>query len=587
MLAVVASACLGLTLACTATQAQPQATGAPADLLIVNGKVVTVDARSTIAQAIAVRGGRIAVVGTDAEVKRLGGPGTRVIDARARTVIPGLIDTHVHALGAAPVEAVRAFRTLATIAEVQAWLRDVAQRTPAPAWVWSTRVYPTRLREGRFPTREELDAAVPDRPAVVDGAYAFVLNTPALAAAGITAPPSRAGVGAPGTTPDPPGAVIVRGPDGAPTGLLRNASSMLARFRPAAPESPPLDQIERLHRAYLATGITSIVERGGSAGGLRTYEALKAAGRLRVRSTITLMLPTGLRAEQAEAAVAAIGVAPRAGDEWLKAGPLKIVVDGGILLGTSYMRAPYPAGSRALYGTQPPGYRGVLSTSADAIRAVMIAGHAGGWQMSAHVTGDAGVDAVLDGFEAAQRARPRPDARHTLIHAYFPNPDTARRAAALGVLVDTQPAWFYKDGDALAGALGVGGLAHFLGLRTWRDAGVRVAINTDHMFGADRDSAMNPFNPFLTMATAVTRRTESGQVIGAGEAVTREEALRMMTIDAAAFTFDEGSRGSIEVGKLADLAILSDDLFTVADDRIRTITADVTIVGGTVAHERR
>ena len=296
---------------------------------------------------------------------------------------------------------------------------------------------------------------------------------------------------------------------------------MLARFRPAVPDAAPLDQIEALHRAYLATGITSIVERGGSVAGYRAYERLRSGGRLHIRSTITLMLPTGLRAEQADAAVAAIALAPRAGDDWLKVGPLKITVDGGILLGTSYMRAPYPASSRALYGEQPPSYRGVLSTSAEAIRAVMIAGHARGWQMSAHVTGDAGVDAVLDGFEAAQRAQPRADARHTLIHAYFPNPDTARRVAALGVLVDTQPAWFYKDADALVGALGVGGLAHFIGLRTWREAGVRVAINTDHMFGADRDSAMNPFNPFLTMATAVTRRTESGQVIGAGEAVTR------------------------------------------------------------------
>ncbi|AMY08621.1 N-substituted formamide deformylase precursor [Luteitalea pratensis] len=576
-LAVIAYVCLAMTVACTATQAQPRPAAAdgPADLLVVHGKVVTVDARFTIAEAVAVRNGRIVDVGTDAHVRRLAGQATRVIDARGRTVIPGLIDSHVHAIGAAPVEAITPFRTLASISEVQAWLRDVARRTPAPSWVWSTRVYPTRLREGRFPTRLELDVAVPDRPAVVDGAYAFVLNTQALAAAGVTA-----------DTPDPPGAVIVRGPDGTPTGLLRNAGSMLARFRPAAPASLPLDQIERLHRAYLATGITSIVERGGSVGGFRTYEALKAAARLRIRSTITLMLPTGLRAEQAEAAVAAIDLAPRAGDDWLKVGPLKITVDGGILLGTSYMRTPYPASSRALYGDQPSSYRGVLSTSAEAIRAVMIAGHARGWQMSAHVTGDAGVDAVLDGFEAAQRAMPRADARHTLIHAYFPNPETARRVAALGVQVDTQPAWFYKDADALVGALGVPGLAHFIGLRTWRDAGVRVAINTDHMFGADRDSAMNPFNPFLTMATAVTRRTESGRVIGAGEAVTREGALRMMTIDAAAMTFDEGSRGSIEVGKLADLAILSEDLLTCPDDRIRAITADITIIGGVIAHQR-
>jgi predicted amidohydrolase YtcJ len=233
---------------------------------------------------------------------------------------------------------------------------------------------------------------------------------------------------------------------------------------------------------------------------------------------------------------------------------------------------------------QPEGYRGVLSTNTEAIRAVMIAGHTRGWQMSAHVTGDAGVDAVLDGFEAAQRAHPRPDARHTLIHAYFPNPETARRAAALGVLVDTQPAWLYKDADALVKALGSQRLAHFIGLRTWRDAGVRVAINTDHMFGADRDSAMNPFNPFLTMSTAVSRRAESGRVVGAAESVTREQALRMMTIDAAALTFDEGNRGSLEVGKLADLAILSDDPLTCPDERLRSITADVTIVGGRVAH---
>ena len=169
--AVIAYVCLAMTVACTATQAQPQpaATDGPADLLVVHGKVVTVDARFTIAEAVAVRNGRIVDVGTDAHVRRLSGQATRVIDARGRTVIPGLIDSHVHALGAAPVEAITPFRTLASISEVQAWLRDVARRTPAPSWVWSTRVYPTRLREGRFPTRLELDVAVPDRPPPPDG----------------------------------------------------------------------------------------------------------------------------------------------------------------------------------------------------------------------------------------------------------------------------------------------------------------------------------------------------------------------------------------------------------------------------------
>jgi predicted amidohydrolase YtcJ len=265
---------------------------------------------------------------------------------------------------------------------------------------------------------------------------------------------------------------------------------------------------------------------------------------------------------------------------------LKLTVDGGILLGTSYMREPYGASSRSLYGDQGAGYRGFLSASVEAIRAVMTAGHARGWQMSAHVTGDAGVDAVLDAFEAAQRAHPRSDARHTLIHAYFPTAAVARRVADLGVLVDTQPAWFYEDADALVPALGAPRLEHFIGLRTWRAAGVRVAINTDHMFGADRDTAMNPFNPFLTMYVAVSRRTKGGAVLGAAEAVSREDALRMMTIDAATLSFDEGTRGSIEVGKLADLVMLSDDLLTCPEERIPQIRADLTVVGGAVAFQR-
>ena len=552
-------------------RAQP----APADLVVLGGRILTLDPSSRIAEAVAVRGGVIVAVGDDAAVRPLVGAQTRVIEARGRTVVPGLIDSHVHTLMAAPVEAVTRFSTLSSVDEIQAWVRQQAARTPAPAWVWTTRVFPTRVREGRFPTREELDAAAPGRAVVVDGGYAFVLSSAALAAAGITA-----------QTPDPQGAAIVRGAGGVPTGLLRNAAGMLARFRPAAAPAVPLEQIEAIHRSYLATGITSIVERGGSVEGYRTYESLKAAGRLRVRTTMTLQLPTGLAAADAARLIDAIPLKPREGDDRLRVGPLKIAVDGGILLGTSYMREPFGPASRALYGDQGDAYRGFLTTTPEAIRAVMVEGQQRGWQMTAHVTGDAGVDVVLDAFEAAQQAHPREDARQTLIHAYFPTPDVARRAAALGVYVDTQPAWFYKDADTLLRALGPARLQHFIGLRTWRDAGAHVVINTDHRFGIDRDTAMNPFNPFLTIATATGRRTERGQVIGPDEAVTREQALRMMTIEAAALTFDEKTRGSLEVGKAGDLAVLSDDVLAAPEARLRRITSEVTVVGGVVAHER-
>ena len=173
-----------------------------------------------------------------------------------------------------------------------------------------------------------------------------------------------------------------------------------------------------------------------------------------------------------------------------------------------------------------------------------------------------------------------------MLHAYFVDAATAARAARLHVLVDTQPAWYYKDADALSDALGRARLAGFIGLRTWRRAGVDVAINTDHMFGLDPNEALNPFNPFLTIYTATTRRTESGRVVSEAEAVSREEALRMMTSAAARFSFDEKNRGTIEPGKLGDFVVLDDHLLTCPAERLRSIRADLTIVGGRVAFER-
>jgi predicted amidohydrolase YtcJ len=212
-------------------------------------------------------------------------------------------------------------------------------------------------------------------------------------------------------------------------------------------------------------------------------------------------------------------------------------------------------------------------------------GHRLGWPMVAHVTGDAGVDVVLDAFEAADADRSIRDRRFTLIHAYFPTPEVARRAARLGVAVDTQPAWYYKDADALRPALGEERLRPFIGLGEWLRGGATVAINTDHMFGVDPDTSLNPYNPFLTMYVAVTRRTQSGQVIGPEQAVSREDALKMMTINAAWLSFEERRKGSIEAGKLGDLAVLSDDFLGCPPERIKDIRAVVTVLGGKVVHE--
>jgi predicted amidohydrolase YtcJ len=551
-----------------------QASVSPADLVLLDGRILTVDQRFSTASALAVREGRFAAVGSNDEIRRHIGSATRVIQGRGRTVLPGIIDTHVHAFDVAAAEAVQPFRSLSSVPELQDWIRKEAARRPRGTWIWTPRTYPTRLREHRFPTRRELDAAATTHPVVVDCAYAFSLNSAALEAAGITR-----------DTPQPTGGSIVKDASGEPTGVLRNAGGLLARFGYKT-GAPPLDALEQVHGQYLAAGITSIIERGATLEGYQTYRTLHAARRLLVRSTVTIRVPRAGDSTAIERFIDGLPVAFGEGDEWLKAGPLKLVADGGILIGTSFMRAPYGRGARELYALDNPEDRGFLTLTPEQISNAVAIIHRRGWQMVAHVTGDAGVDAVLDAIEAAQKQFPGSDRRHTLIHAYFVHPETAARAARLGVLVDTQPAWYYKDADALATGLGRNRLVHFIGLQTWRAARVDVAINTDHMLGLDRNEALNPFNPFLTIYAATTRKTESGQVVSGDEAVSREEALRMMTSAAARFSFDEKDRGSIETGKFGDFVILDDHFMTVSAERLRTLQPDMTVIGGRVAFDR-
>jgi predicted amidohydrolase YtcJ len=570
--------CLAIALAGTQPVQAAQPPEPAADLVVLNAQLLTVDKDFHKAEAAAIRGGVFVRVGTNDQIRPLVGPKTRVIDAKGKTVIPGLIDSHVHALMVASAEADEPFRELKRVAELQAWVKEKASRTPDGGWIWTPRTYPPRIQERRFPTRAELDAADSRHPVVVDGAYALMLNSRALEAAGITK-----------DTPVPQGGAIVKDATGEPTGLLRNAGSLIARFQPGTRDDRgagvPLAALEEVHRRYNQVGITSVGERGAGLEGLRAYRELETEGRLHVRASVTLRLAWDGTAEGAERSIRTLPVRFGEGDDRVKVGPLKVVVDGGILLGTAAMRMPYGPGARALYGFEDPGYRGALTLSPGQIKDAIRAGHRLGWQMCSHVTGDAGVDAVLDAVEAADADFPIGGRRYTLIHAYFPDAATAARAARLGVCVDTQPAWYYKDADVLADALGAERLASFIGLSTWTKAGVTVALNTDHMFGLDPDASLNPFDPFLTLCAAVTRRTQSGRVIGPEHAVSREQALRMMTIDAAYLSFDETRKGSIETGKLGDLAVLSDDYLACPPERIRDIRVVATVVGGEVVYE--
>jgi predicted amidohydrolase YtcJ len=551
-----------------------------ADLVVVNGKILTVDASFRVVSAVAIKDGVFAAIGSDAEIRRHVGTVTRVLDAGGRTVVPGLIESHVHATGAARGEALQPFAQLHSIGEIQAWLRRKVQEAKPGSWLQLPRVDATRVRERRIPTSAEMDAAAPDHPAIFTWQYAnrqvLVLNRAAIRASNLAA-----------QTSPPSGTKIHLGPDGQPTGVVENGGALFTKFLSrSAPEEQYLDSLARLLRRYNELGITSIVERTPRLENYRTFRKLQAEGRLPLRVTVTAGIATDGSVPATEKAIRALPHRPGEGDDWVRVGPLKFSVDGGLLYGTAYLREPYGEMAFKLYGFSDPAYRGDLRVSPDKIRNIIGAGHRLGWQMSTHVTGDAGVDAVLDAIESISRETPMSARRFNLLHAYFSDPATAQRAARLGVAVDTQPAWYYKDADALAEALGPRRMTNFIGVRTWREGGVKVALNSDHMQGFDPDTSLNPFNPYLAFAVAVTRRTEGGQLFGPGERVTREAALRMLTIDAAWLTFDEPRRGSIEVGKLGDLAILTDHILTCPEDRLRAIRARVTVVGGRIVHEQ-
>ncbi len=552
----------------------------PADLVVVNGAVWTGDVKSPTAEALAIRDGVFVRVGSNADVRKLVGERTRVIDAGAKRVVPGLIESHVHATGAARGEVIQPFVQLGSVAEMQDWVRKQAASVPEGSWIQLPRADLTRIRERRLPTREELDQAAPKHPVLFNWQYARrqiqILNTEALRVAGITR-----------DTPDPPGGKIFKGSDGEPTGRLEDAGVLVSKHLPARQVSDEeyLRSLETLLHRYNAIGITSIFERNSNVDGFRAYEALKKQGRLPVRVTVTIGLQSDGTVEGTEKFIKALPFRFGDGDEWVRVGPLKIGVDGGILYGTAYMRDPYGPKAASFYGFADADYRGTLSLTPDKVKNMIRTGHKLGWQMSSHVTGDAGVDVVLDAVEAANGDQPIRDRRYTLIHAYFPRPDAIRRAAALGVCVDTQPAWYYKDGDALAPVLGEDRMSVFIGVADWLRGGVKTAINSDHMNGFDPNTSLNPYNPFLAMGTAVTRKTEQGQVFGSQQRISRETALRLVTSDAAYLSFDESRKGSIEVGKLGDLAVLEQDLLTCDPDHIKNIRVALTVVGGKVVYQ--
>jgi hypothetical protein len=542
----------------------PSSAADPADLLLLGGKVLTVDGKNRVVEAVAIRDGKIVAVGSNADVRKHAGRATREFDLQGRTVIPGIIATHCHAIGVGrDFLETGAYDELTSIAEVQEWIRRQAKYTAADRWIRVPRADITRLKERRLPTPAELDAACTSHPVLFNAARKNVLNSAGFRLAGVEP-----------ETQSIPGGKVVRDADGRPL-FIAGGDAHLRQFFPGSEltDEETLSALRDVLWHYNRVGITSIFERATNREGYDLYRTLKDRGELSVRTTATIRQQFR-NGEQVEKFTQELGLKTGDGDDWLRVGPLKITLDGGIHWGTTFLREPY--GKKridfyALNGLQEESWHGDVYYTAEQMTDIFKTGHRLGWQMCCHVTGDAGVDRVLDALEAANRDVPLADRRFTLVHAYCPVADAIARAKALGVCVDTQAPLYYKDGDAIAEVYGPAWAERFLGLKDWVRGGIPVAINGDHMIGLDPDKSMNAYNPFLWLWVAVARTTRGGNTYGPEQKLSRLEALRLVTVNGAYLSFDEDKKGSLEPGKFADLAILDRDYLSCPEEEIRLI----------------
>ncbi|HTS31758.1 MAG TPA: amidohydrolase [Bryobacteraceae bacterium] len=529
------------------------------DAVYWNGKIITVDPRFSTAEAIAIRGGRFTAVGKNEDIRRLAGTATRVVDLHGKTVVPGLEDSHLHGAGGGPGVDLSDTRSLA---DVYARIRERVQHSkPGDVIVSNSDWHEAQLKEQRLPLRRDLDPVSPENPVVlVRGGHEFILNSAALAKWHIEK-----------ATASPEGGQISRYPDGEPNGeLIDRARTLVALPQNRLTPDQQIESWSRQFRKLHAAGLTSIRQPGISLDQYHLFQEMKRRGLLTMRITALLSAPPNPDAAKVRAFLENSGVRPDEGDEWLKIGGMKLIVDGGFEGG--WMREPY----QEPYGKDGT-FRGLNLMPRERYTEIVKELNRLGWRVGTHAVGDAAIDEVLAAYEAANREKPIQGKRWAIEHGFLPREEHFARIKALGAFVTVQN-HLYLAGPSLVHYWGAARAARVTPVRAYLDHGVDVAAGTD--------APVVPFPPLWTMYHFVTRGTISGGVLGPDQKITREEALRIATIGNARLTFDEQIKGSIEPGKLADFVVLDEDILTADPKRIEQMKILMTVVGGNAVFTR-
>ena len=530
------------------------AAAAPADLIIGDAHIVTVDPAFSTARAAAIRAGRFVAVGSEAEVMKAAGPDTRVVDLHGKTVLPGLNDTHVHLTAGEDLPLQVDLTHIASIKQIQAAIAARAKLVKPGDWIVGTRGWwEYQLAEGRLPTRADLDAAAPDNPVAIPGPHYMIVNSRALALAGVTK-----------ETADPQGGQIYKDARGEPTGLLMdNAGRFVRPLLPKPSEADKEAGMRRVLALVNSHGLTSAGDPSGSAEDAALFRKLRDNGHLTVRVDFAYDIDPAQPLDKAEAELKALPKPGSDGDGMFRSDEIgETGLDGAEL--TALLEHDYP---------DKPGYRGLQKVPTDQFEkfAALVARY--GYRLRPHAVGDAAIDEALDAFEYANRQTPIMKRRWMIDHAFLLGPQHYDRVKALGLIINSQYMHNYELGKLI--------------LKAWKrplaDRSEPYAewLKNGIMFAGGSDGPISYYaEPLLEIYGEVTRGTQWGGKLGPDQGISRADAIRSVTINGAYTTFEEAVKGSIEPGKYADFVVLSKDIMRIPAEQIRTTKVLATVLGG-------
>ncbi|MDB5392244.1 MAG: Exoenzyme regulatory protein AepA precursor [Planctomycetaceae bacterium] len=548
------------------------------DLIVHHGKIVTVDTQFQLAEAFAVRDGRIVSVGKNDEVLKLAGEKTQLLDVGGKTVIPGLCDSHVHPIPAAMHEFDHPIPEMDTVADVLQYIGKRAEVLEDGDWIVVSQVFITRLRDQRYPTKKELDSVAPKNPVLFSTGPDASCNSLALQLSGIDKNFE--------IKDGQSGQIEKDSVTGEPTGILRNASRFVKTKSKSkkANADEKAAQLKKLLGDYNSVGLTSLADRNANDDSIATYQKLKEKGDLTCRVFLSYAVNGQAPRKDIEAQILKGSTHPlHKYDSMLWLRGVKVFLDGGMLTGSAFMNQPW--GKSAIYSITDPEYRGLkFIQQAELVHMARFALKAE-LQFTAHSVGDGAIEALADAYAEINKDFPVAVHRPCITHCNFMSLKAIQQMEQLGIVADLQPAWLWLDGATLRKQFGDERLTYFQPYKTLFERGVRVGGGSDHMQKIGSLRSVNPYNPFLAMWVTLTRQPRRTDLpLHPEQSLTREQALRLYTINNAWLTFEEKEKGSLETGKLADFVVLKTDILECPVEDVKSIAVDQTYLGGKLVY---